>query len=1066
MKLRKRKQKRDHRPKDFSHEKSEAMHTLAPSDSPSESGDHKTIQSPSLEEDPSSSLSPPARRSQKQRDPGGPTNQLEKKIKELEAINDELNNLLTCTDVAMIFLDAGFCIRRFTQPAEKLLHIGADDIGRPIDDLTVRINDSALLADVKLVWETRQPIEKEVCIGPRWFICRILPSRTNDKTMKGVVMVFTDISTVKEWARQVEIRERQQEAVAGLGQVALTDHDLDLLCQKLVEDVRRALDVPLVKILQLLDNRQELLLKAGVGWKSGLVGIGRVGAGKDSQAGFTLTTRGPVIVKDLHHETRFSGPPLLHDHQVVSGMSLVIGPIENPWGVLGVHAREPRIFTVDDVNFLQAVANVLYAAITNHQNQDRLRREALQASLIREAAVLAGWTDSVENALQVCMDIVCRLTGWTIAHAYVTAGAGPNLTSTKLWRLPEKEFMNEFQGLTDSMTCLIGDPSLPGRTAKEGKVCWIKNIHEDPNFLRTKYLPGVPLKGALAFPLKVENKTVAVIEFFHADEILPSPEFLETIDVLAEQFNRIFERRVALSSRERTQQRLQSIVRAAEVGTWEWDLVTDTSEWNSHMFALLGIDSSIQASVEVFFQCIHPEDRDTLRRILDDMRISGTSYNHVFRVRQPNGRIRWLTGRGEVSRDPDGKAIIFRGINIDITAIKQAQEILRESKEQLELRVAERTAVAEQRARQLRDLAFQFLDIEESARHRTARIIHDDVQQLLVALRIRFHATRDVLSSEWVENTDRLIDQGLQACRTLVLDLSPPVLREAGILSGLRWLVRQAMEKYGLSVHSELPDQDIGFDQRIKGLIFRAVQELLLNIVKHSHVKQARLAVEYLHHQLFIRIEDDGRGFNAVTLRNPGNIEKSFGFGLFTLHERVTAMGGELQIDSAPGQGTRIKIMIPIESQSLGEIPAVVEQLRDQQPEPESKSSLHDGIRVIVVDDHAALRDGIISILSRQAGIHVVGEAANGQEAIDRTRQNNPHIIVMDINMPGINGIEATRRIKEEMPHVLVIGLSMHDDHEMIQSMYNAGASEFVSKGKPLKQLVETIRRVITVALI
>jgi signal transduction histidine kinase len=164
----------------------------------------------------------------------------------------------------------------------------------------------------------------------------------------------------------------QNEIVADFGQMALSlNPDLPLLMTRAAELVALGLDVELSKILELVPGKNVLLLKAGVGWQNGLVGTALVGTDLDSQAGFTLKTNDPVIVEDLRAETRFSGPALLRDHGVISGISVIIKTQDGPYGVFGAHTAKFRLFTKDDVNFLQAMANVVSMFI----DQVRLRKK-------------------------------------------------------------------------------------------------------------------------------------------------------------------------------------------------------------------------------------------------------------------------------------------------------------------------------------------------------------------------------------------------------------------------------------------------------------------------------------------------------------------------------------------------------------------------------------------------------------------------------------------------------------------------------------------------------------------
>jgi PAS domain S-box-containing protein len=140
--------------------------------------------------------------------------------------------------------------------------------------------------------------------------------------------------------------------------------------------VAQTLGVEFCKILELLPDGKALLLRAGAGWKKGFVGVAIVNAAAESQAGYTLLSNAPVIVEDLQAETRFTGPLLLRDHGVVSGVSVIIGRRDRPFGVLGAHTAKPRTFRDDDVHFLEAVANVLSQVIDNHNSLEEIRRSA------------------------------------------------------------------------------------------------------------------------------------------------------------------------------------------------------------------------------------------------------------------------------------------------------------------------------------------------------------------------------------------------------------------------------------------------------------------------------------------------------------------------------------------------------------------------------------------------------------------------------------------------------------------------------------------------------------------
>ncbi|MGY6661657.1 MAG: sensor histidine kinase [Glycocaulis sp.] len=174
--------------------------------------------------------------------------------------------------------------------------------------------------------------------------------------------------------RALQRRLDQQQAVARFGSFALGERNLSTIFDEAVKTAAEVLDVPLTKILEFADSADHLVLRAGLGWADGIVGHGEVGIERSSQAGYTLLVNEPVIVRDLLEETRFSGPPLLHEHGVRSGISVVIpGSGVRPAGVFGIHTTDVRSFDQTDAQFLQSLANIVagsirHAAAANHQS--------------------------------------------------------------------------------------------------------------------------------------------------------------------------------------------------------------------------------------------------------------------------------------------------------------------------------------------------------------------------------------------------------------------------------------------------------------------------------------------------------------------------------------------------------------------------------------------------------------------------------------------------------------------------------------------------------------------------
>ncbi len=351
-------------------------------------------------------------------------------------------------------------------------------------------------------------------------------------------------------------------------------------------------------------------------------------------------------------------------------------------------------------------------------------------------------------------------------------------------------------------------------------------------------------------------------------------------------------------------QRLSLALVASEAGLYEYSWPRGRLWVSPRWSQIVGRDATGPKESDAlwswFEERIHPDDLAARARAHAAFMAAETP-GHVaeFRLRRPDGDWIWVRELAHAAqRHAAGWPTRVVGVLNDISAEKQ------------------RLAEAERRTVQLRELAAALFRVEENERRELATLLHDDLGQRLVAAQLRVASLAQRAASDGaggasgLEAVAEILHAAQETVRSLSFQLSPPILRDLGLVAGLQWLARELAGTWDLAVEV---DDDATLPAQASSsvyLLFRCVRELLINVAKHAGVREARVVLRSGAEpgSLQVSVEDEGKGFDPAQLAQ--RLERR-SFGLFSVRERIEGLGGRMLVHSARGRGTQVLLIIP-----------------------------------------------------------------------------------------------------------------------------------------------------------
>jgi PAS domain S-box-containing protein len=342
-----------------------------------------------------------------------------------------------------------------------------------------------------------------------------------------------------------------------------------------------------------------------------------------------------------------------------------------------------------------------------------------------------------------------------------------------------------------------------------------------------------------------------------------------------------------------TRSKLTAMLDTVDVATWTVDLTTNilTADRNMSRMFFLG-DEYSPSSIEHYFRKIHPDDLPKVKSAMDEVFAEPSkNYKIEYRLVGPAGEIRWIDVRGTVERNDEGKPVTFRGVILDITERKAAEE--------LETRLT---------------VSRRLLALQDQERRRIGRELHDSAGQILAALgmdiaSIALEAKDNPAVVQHTEQCREMVTQLTQEIRTTSYLLHPPLLDELGLASALAWYVDGLNSRSGLKVTLSVVECCPRLESNLELNIFKVVQECLTNVYRHSGSATASVRVAVQPEKLEVQVSDQGKGMTAAKLLAVQ--AQASGVGMLGMRERIREVGGTMDITSNE-QGTRISFVFPL----------------------------------------------------------------------------------------------------------------------------------------------------------
>jgi two-component system cell cycle sensor histidine kinase/response regulator CckA len=800
-----------------------------------------------------------------------------------------------------------------------------------------------------------------------------------------------DVSVVS--SDDLRTRLGQQRAIARLGQLALTDIPRQELLDEVTRVIAEQLCSDLASVIELQPDGT-FAFSSAVGWAQ----LGRIPGGPASHAGYTLLADEPVIMGDSANEVRFEISGSMVDEGIVSGLTSPIGSNGGTFGVVGVHTRSRREFSVHDASFLAAVANVLATAI---------RRESAEAAAETThrvlEAVIEGTSDDV---------FVKDLDGRFVII---------NASAARTLRAPASEILG--RSLHEVIPAALADSMVESDrlTIERGKV----ETYEESISVDGETRVFLTTKG----PYRAQDGTL-----------------LGTFGIAHD----ITRRKAQEQALAESEERLRLAQEGADMGTWDIDLVTGETTWSDGLRKVYGVDAAYPAGFAHFEPLLHPDERERVSAGVLMAYATGAPFEFECRIVRPDGQERWLFARSTCFRNEAGTPVRMLGVAVDITDRKHAEAELASAQEErveLELRLHQSEKV-EAIGRLAGGVAHDFNNMlvgirgyGELALGRLARGedgASDHIRASLVASDRAADLTKQLLAFA-----------RRQVLNPEVLDLNEVVEMTSGLLERV---IGDQVELITI-----LSDQPVVV-QADRGQLEQVLMNLAVNgrdAMQAGGKLSIRVFTDGSTGRAVLSVTDEGSGVAADVAEQifepffTTKGDEGTGLGLATVHGIVAQSGGEIVLETELGSGSTFTVLLPL----CGEVPADATDA-DALVLPAANGSE----TLLLVEDDPIVRT-VVSTMLETYGYDVL-VADGGDDAIAQFAAHGTQIplVLSDLMMKGLDGQQTLDRIRDLVPTTKALFMSGYTDGMILRSDALGEATGFIQKPFSGEQLAHRVR--------